>query len=617
MREGRSRGWLRAAGRWGAAGTTAGALLGALNWAAAFAAHPFSRAWILALILLGASVGLLAGAGLGLLVRLLSGAGAVPLPARRARAGASSRRASVALRLSWVVLVGAGLTALAAYLGSAPRFAGLLSDAPRTPATLRSGPPNVILVSLDTVRPDHLGAYDRASRISPQFDRLAGRGVLFRRCVTTFPRTGPSHASLLTGVAPSRLGSGGIRSGRPAGAALPHDAVTLAETLRSAGYHTAAFIGGAPLGAAFGFDQGFDLFNDRLPPTLSGASGSIWCARPASRLLNLPSARLLRFLDPPFIALSNFLYQEAQRLPSDRHLSFMAGADRKENAADEVNQKVFAWLDRRPPHPFFLFVHYFDAHDPYDPPAAFAPEGHDPAAGFIGQNGLAERVNGGGEPLGEPERERLVAAYDGEIAAVDHHLGLLLDRLDAEGALNNAILGVVSDHGESFGEHGLLSHGHHLYDEQTRVVFLLAGHGVPASAREVATAVSTADVAPTLLDLAGLQPPAPVDGRSLKPLLEGSPSEPRPVYAELFGGREAFPACRPCAGTAFSMEVDGLKMIRAGSGSGVLFDLAADPGERTDLSSSRPDEAGRLRRLLAAYVAALPAGLPPDEDARE
>jgi arylsulfatase A-like enzyme len=322
--------------------------------------------------------------------------------------------------------------------------------------------------------------------------------------------------------------------------------------------------------------------------------------------------RLLPFLDPLFIALSNFLYDEAQRLPSESHRSFMEGAGRAENAADEVNQKVFAWLERRPPRPFFLFVHYFDAHDPYDPPASFAPAGHDPAVGFIRQNGLAERVHGDGKALDRSERERLVAAYDGEIAAVDHHLGILLDRLGVERALDNAVIGVVSDHGESFGEHGLLSHGHHLHDEQTRIVFLLVGRGVPAPS-VVETTVSAVDVAPTLLDLAGLQPPAPVDGRSLKPLLEGSPSEARPVYAELSGGREAFPACRRCPGTAFSVEVDGLKMIREGSGPGVLFDLATDPEERVDLSRSRPLEADRLRRLLTEYVSGRPAGRMPDE----
>ena len=595
---------LARAARWIAAGGTAGALCGALNGGLEFTSSPVARTWLATLVVLGGAAGSVAG-GVAFLAWRAAGGGV-----RRERPSPPWLRAVA--RWAWVIVVGAGPVALAAYLGSSPRFAGLLSEAPRTHESESAAPPNVILVSLDTVRPDHLGAYGYRPALTPTIDALAARGALFQRCVATSSWTVPSHASLLTGVAPSHLGPGLVarRRGR---IGLPPEAVTLQEVLRASGYHTAAFIGGATLGRWFGFDQGFEVFNDLLPQSLSARSERIFLARPIRRLLGVPSGQFLRFLDPPFVALNNFLYAEAHAPPSDLLVRFMHAANRFDNSAEVVNHKVFRWLDRRPPRPFFLFVHYFDAHDPYEPPAALAPPGYDPALGFIMANGLAERILDRGGTLGASEREQLVGAYDGEIAAIDQSFGKLLERLREEGVLDNAVVAVVSDHGEMFGEHGLVFHGHHLYDTLTRSVLILSGRGVPAG-RVAREAVSGIDVVPTILDLVGAVPPETIEGRSLRPLLEGKVLEPRPLFAEVFGRTMNGPDWKAFARTRFSVEIGGLKMIREAEGAAVLFDLAADPGENDDLALRRPDDLGRLEGMLAAYLVRIPPPKGKDEE---
>jgi arylsulfatase A-like enzyme len=534
---------------------------------------------------------------------------------RRRREGPPIRSGSTAIKLlrwSVVVAIGSGLAILAAYLGSAPRFSGLLSHEPRGGSAGDSSPPNVILISLDTVRPDHLGAYGYGRALTPSFDGLAAKGVLFRRSVAASSWTIPSHAAVLTGVPPSHIGPGLVSRGRRGTVHLPPEAVTLAEVFRTARYHTAAFIGGATMGSVFGFDQGFDLFNDRLPPSLSTGADRIFLARPIRRLLNIDPPSFLRFLDPPFILVSNFLYDESHSLPSDLHVSFMKGVKRFDNSASEVNHKVFSWLDHRPPRPFFAFIHYFDAHDPYDPPPPFAPAGYDPAPSFIMKNGVAERVLNGRGPLTSSERDHLVAGYDGEIASLDHHLGVLLDRLRAEGVLDNAVIAVVSDHGESFGEHGLVFHGHHLYDHLTRSVLLLSGRGVPQGRTEDGPAAGI-DVAPTLLDLAGLDRPGSVQGRSLRPLLEGKTIDQAPLFSELLGRTMSAPDWEAFRHTRFSVEFSGLKIIRESDGPTRLFDLAADPDESTDLAAVRTADVERLSRLLADYLSRVAAPRPEEE----
>ncbi|MBI3448571.1 MAG: sulfatase [Acidobacteria bacterium] len=595
-----------------AAASTFGALGAATNWAVAFGDEPYARAYLVVL----AGAGAAAGAAIGLFAVALLKVGAGRSSAVRRGLSALEEAGSFrrAVRWIWVALVGMGLAALAAYLGSAPRFAPLLSSQPRHRAAGSAGPPNVILVSFDTARPDRLGAYGASPTPSPGFDALAAEGTLFTRCIASSSWTIPSTASIFTSRAPSHIGGHLVFQSQGGDVSLPGEVVALPEIFHGAGYRTAGFIGGHPLSAAFGFDQGFDDFNDGMAPSLSVRWERIFFARSLARVAPGLPRRLLRFLDGPLIAASNYLHAE-RHVPLTRLQEEMAGGERRfANRADEVNQKVFAWLDRRPPSPFFLFVHYFDPHDPYDPPEGFTRPGGDPRLGYIIANGLAARVLNGRGPLTAAERTALLADYDGEVAFMDRQLGVLMDRLRDEGALDDAIVAVVSDHGESFGEHGLVFHGHYLYDDLTRIVLLVRGRGVPRGA-SLPDAVAGADVAPTLLDLAGLASPPSFEGRSLVPLLRGTPLPPRPIVSEIFSRIRSWKEWDVFHQTLFSVELGGLKLIRSGSGRTELYDLGADPGELRDLSPARPGDVARLRGILADYIAKA-APPPADTDPR-
>ncbi len=361
-------------------------------------------------------------------------------------------------------------------------------------AVAEEGRRNVVLVTLDTTRADHLGAWGRESARTPHLDALAERGVRFARCDTAVPITLPSHSTILTGLYPPRHG---VRDN--ATFVLGEGYETVAERLSAAGYDTAAVISAMVLARRYGTAQGFRVYDDDL-----GGEGS------ESAL---------------------------------------------ERRAGETTRRAVELVGKLKP-PFFLWVHYFDPHEPYDPPPPWR--------------------EGAGT-----SQERL---YDGEIAYMDDEIGKLLRALPE--ATNVVVAG---DHGEMLGDHGEPGHGLLLNQGARRVPLVLAGPGIP-SGRTVDCVVRTADVAPTLLKLAGLTPPSRLDGKSLLPLVAGAECS-RTSYGESF---LPFYAYRWYPLRSFS---DGRWLYVHGPRPG-LFDLAADPREEKDLGTQRPEVLRRLRREL-------------------
>ena len=243
---------------------------------------------------------------------------------------------------------------------------------------------NLLLVTLDTTRADHLGCYGFEGASTPVLDGLANEGVLFERCVTSAPYTLPAHASILTGLLPLRHG---VRVNGTQG--LPAEVQTLAESLSNAGFDTGAVVSALVLDSRFGLNQGFDRYDDDL-----SAGGE---------------ARLLQY---------------------------------RETAGDDTLRRAVRWLKERGNERFFLWTQFFDAHDPYEPPAEFA-------ARFPGR------------------------PYDGEIAFADECLGRLLEELRHQDRLDDTLVVVVGDHGESLGDHGETLHGHFVYLATTHVPFIV------------------------------------------------------------------------------------------------------------------------------------------------
>ncbi len=366
--------------------------------------------------------------------------------------------------------------------------------------------PNVLLVTLDTVRADHLGCYGGKGASTPTLDALAARGVRFATAVAHAPLTAPSHASILTSHTP--LGHGVRDNGAYV---LPDGVRSVAETFRAAGYETAAFVSGFPLTRRFGLDRGFAVYDDHLP----------------------------RGSDP-------------------RRTAYV------ERTADRTTEAALQWLDATPSAgaaatPLFLWVHYFDAHAPYEPPAE-----------FLARND---------------------SAYSGEIAFVDSQLARLLSRVEGRGP---TLVLVTADHGESLGEHGEDTHGIFLYDSTLRVPFLLAGASVPAG-KVSATVARGIDVAPTLLDYAGLQASG-LEGRSLRPAADGQRLDDAPTYSESLHSQLQY-GWAPL----HSWRTARYKFIEAPRAE--LYDLQNDAAEADDRAKQEAARVETLRGQLQKVMA--------------
>jgi choline-sulfatase len=372
--------------------------------------------------------------------------------------------------------------------------------------------PNVLLVTLDTVRADHVGSYGYRDASTPTLDGLAGRGVRFETAVAHAPLTGPSHASILTGQTP--IGHG-FRNN--SGFVLTPVAKTAAQDFRGAGYRTAAFVSGFPLDRRFGFNRGFELYDDHLPKG-----------------------------------------NDARRTPY------------VERFADGTTDAALRWLGTPPssqatqPAPWFLWVHYYDPHAPYEPPAA----------------DLAERYRR--------------SPYDGEIAFVDRQLGRLLSALDTRNEAARTIVLVTGDHGESLGEHGEGTHGIFLYDATLRVPWIMAGPKIEPG-RVSRTIARSVDVLPTLLDYAGLPQRTDVDGRSLRRAANGEEMSDAAAYAE-----SLYPELELGWAPLYAWRTAGFKFIKAPRAE--LYDLAQDGAETTNRAGEQPARVTELSDKLEAAL---------------
>jgi len=410
-------------------------------------------------------------------------------------------------------------------------------------------PPNVVLVSVDTLRADALGAYGGGVS-TPTFDRLAADGVLFEHAYAPTPATGPSHATMLTGEEPQRHGL--LRNGEP----LPSGVAPLAEIFKSHGYATAGFVSSFVLDPRFGWSRGFDHYDAELPE----AGATLGKAKPYRGA-----------------------FWSAERFE---------GFDRRATATTDAARR---WLETAP-EPFFLFVHYFDPHGPYVPPKVFADR----------TAAMAVSLDGREIPGVAPAQlEQLIRRYHGEVLYVDDALGALLDAATRHGK-RPTVIAVTADHGEGLDQHHWLEHALYLYDEQVHVPLLVSAPGLPAG-RRVATPVALADLAPTLLDLAGIPAPGPVDGRSLADAARGRAElEPRPIFgvrrlvSEDVGWDDEH-------GVKLSVRKDRWKYIWASDAPHELYDVVADPGERNDVLGAHADVAADLQRLIEQHVASLPA----------
>jgi arylsulfatase A-like enzyme len=383
----------------------------------------------------------------------------------------------------------------------ARRAAGLLLSAlwacgadpgvePAPPPPAPSRPPNILLVSFDTLRADHLGCYgwDRWGRsISPAVDALAARGALFESCWAPRGQTRPSLASMLSGKYPITTG---LRENR---LALLEQHRSFFELLAAAGWDTGIFL------------ANFD----------TGRLGGSWAFRGAAT------------------AVSGKLREE------QGPVSLL-----EKQWDDRVEEAALEWLaGRTADRPFAAWVHFFDIHDPYNPPGGFDLYGHSeglpeelrspgPQDGEALNAWLAQVTLGAHDPT-PAERERVLGLYDGTVTATDARLRRLLETLDATGLRDSTCVIFTSDHGEELGDrHGYWYHDSSVWPGTLRIPLVVAGPGIPAGVR-VPAQVQNLDLAATVLELCGLAVPADMESRSLVGLLRGTSREPTRPHAFL------------------------------------------------------------------------------------
>ncbi len=422
---------------------------------------------------------------------------------------------------------------------------------------------NVVLIVVDALRADRLGCYGYPLPTSPHIDTLAGSGVVFERAVVQYPATGPSFGSLFTGKYPRKHGLSGMDPRLWLGGDFNQ---TLAEILSAHGYETGGVITGS-LTRSSGLARGFHELFEEMP-----AYGTYDVRSPLQTLRSrLPIAR----------------DWVRRRLAADPKL---------------VTSEAERWLDRKRDARFFLFVHLYDTHAPYDPAREYLEPVHSggpvyPPLFSEELRALEERA----EALSPAEIQRVSALYDGEVRSADASVGRIVAQLDRLGLRQKTVIVVTADHGEELYDHGKLEHGH-IFNTNLLVPLIISAPGHTQPGTRIDSPVELIDLMPTLLATLGISVPNGADGRALSLDAGGA------VQAESHAFSEA--DCGPAADAKaclIAVQDRHWKLIvDRTQGTRQLFDLERDPLERTDSLDQNRQVAEQLEAALRKWDSSQP-----------
>jgi arylsulfatase A-like enzyme len=415
----------------------------------------------------------------------------------------------------------------------------------------RAPRPHVIVYVIDALRPDYLGCYGYARPTSPRIDAFAREAVRFTHATAQASWTKPAVASIFTGCPPPQHGATGLRSVmRP----LP----TMASLLSAAGYDSAAFVTNGFVGTEYGLGRGF-------------ATHVVLAEHPVGADEGVDAGP------------DDVIHQRAETL----------------------QRTVFDWLDaRHSTAPLLLYLHASDPHAPYLPPPRFRERFAPGVPARLGLLSSLDRLADG--PLRDADRAAVEALYDGEVAYADEQFGAFLDGLRARGLYDDALIILLADHGESFGEHGFLQHGSTLFQPQIAIPLIVKLPGRSRDGTVVDDPVQQIDLLPTVLALTGVAAPEPLRGSSLlaAALCASALPPTRAVYSQL-------------GGDGFSMSLESVsigtrKLVRDRlQHVSMLYDLGSDPGELHDLAAARPLRSGYLLSIAREIRTAGELTAPP------
>ena len=423
--------------------------------------------------------------------------------------------------------------------------APLLSRFPQAETASPSVLPNVILLSVDTLRPDHLGCMGYPKARTPHIDRLAERGLVFRQAYAQIPLTAPSFCSIMTGLYPKTHGC------RANLTLLDPSVVTWAELLSKSGYETAAFVSGYPLKRELcGLSKGFGFYQDRFS--------------------FFDGFKLLRFLERWHLV-------ELQL----------------ERRADRVSPLSIPWMRRHAGHPFFVWIHYYDPHVPYRPP--LSPSADPSLRRFLPrQQQLWGKKK---EELPPGAAVTMEALYDGEISFVDEDVGRTLSFLESTRLRERTLIIFVSDHGEGIDHDYYFDHGDRLYESCIRIAAMVSYPGAIPERTVSERVIQSIDLFPTVVSLLGL-PEHPCEGKSLFERNAFSEGPSSSVYAEL-SRRRGYPTL----GDLWSLREGPWKLIYSPEGRlAELYHLSEDSQEATNLSSKETERTKEMTEKLVRWM---------------
>jgi arylsulfatase A-like enzyme len=471
----------------------------------------------------------------------------------------SLQRQAIAVLVGILLISGAGLF----FERGLNRGAIIASTAPVTPAD--PSRPNVILLTMDTVRADHLSLYGYVRDTTPNLAVLAQSATVYSHPVAASNQTLISHAAIFTGVYGSWNGARYAESQTPISRRYP----TMAELLEAQGYATAAFAANsAYLTPYFGVNRGFEVFE--VPDALNAlVPQKKYCLRYGVR----------KVLDL-FIDTAEF------------DLEFVR--------SEEINRAAFRWLDRTrsASRPFFLFLNYMDAHGPYIPPAPFKSH-------FAGHDRSLDRAQQLEAMVQNPNIERgrglahFLSQYDGGIAYIDSQIGVLIAWLKDRGMYDNTLIVITGDHGEGLGEHDLWGHGTTTF-ENVVYVPLLVKYPRQTEARRLDESAGHIDILPTVLDVTGVPSPGLLQGRSLR-----SSEASRLLLSEAFPSFHNVGGRRPDY-TERALFEQRFKFVGTSHGARALYDLSADPSETRDICETESARCAAMQLQLDQWVRAIP-----------
>jgi arylsulfatase A-like enzyme len=461
-----------------------------------------------------------------------------------------------------IVLVTGGIVALYLGINSLSDEAPMVDAPPPT-----TDKPNILLITIDTLRADHLGCYGNASIHTPTIDSLAAGGIKFQRATSQVPLTLPSHTSILTSTYPPIHG---VRDN--ARYSFGNSIPTLAEVLKESGYLTSAFISAFVLDSRFGLDEGFDVYDDNIQ------NQAYFYFFSASPPFALAGGLKLLGLSPPY---------------------------KPERKADQTTGAVIEWIEKNRESRFFMWVHYFDPHGPLNPPAPYdtlyLSPGTDP---HRFRDDIEDLISLLGKvdsrELSDEEIEGIKSLYKGEVTFTDHHIGNLMKSIRELGIGDRTLVVLTSDHGQSLSEHHYIGHSMELYQEIMHIPLIINYPGQLQQGLVVEELVQSIDIMPTILSSLEIEVPVSCSGSNLLRLVEPS-ARNRDDSNQWAYIETLFP--KPARNKLVGLSSEDYKYIRALEGEREeLYHVKTDPKEMDNLASADTQRSEQMRNHILSLL---------------